>query len=199
MTYDLMNRRDNVTDHHTGIEGSKKSIDIYIERGMTASKMNLGFAFYAKWFTTEDGAKCTEPTGCPVALLEAPDGSDTGLSGAITFEKENFAAGGAFPEALKNGKTDVTLGGAWYWDAAEKVYWTWDTPELIARKFKEIVVEKKLGGAMAWSLAQDSYDWSHFKAMRAGVQALNQQKDSDPDTDSDLGSGSDTIFIEIEA
>lgn len=171
MSYDLMNRRDNVTNHHTGIEGSLTTIDTYLERGMTASKMNLGFAFYAKWFTTADGETCDQPTGCKTAVMEAPDGSDTGLSGAVTFETENYN-GGAFVNAMNNGKTDTEKGGQWFWDASTKVYWTWDTPELIGRKFTEIVKAKGLGGVMAWSLAQDSHDWSHLKAMQAGVKGL---------------------------
>lgn len=171
MTYDLMNRRDNETKHHSGIQDSLMTIATYLQRGMSADKMNLGFAFYAKWFTTADGETCDQPTGCKTAVLEAPDGTDTGLSGAVTFEAENYN-GGAFVEAMKNGKTDSEKGGQWYWDAQAKVYWTWDTPELITRKFDEIVKAKGLGGVMAWSLAQDSHDWSHFKAMQAGVKGL---------------------------
>ena len=46
MTYDLMNGRDSVTKHHTGIKSSLVSIEAYEERGVPLSKMNLGFAFY---------------------------------------------------------------------------------------------------------------------------------------------------------
>ncbi|KAH0594909.1 hypothetical protein MHUMG1_07206 [Metarhizium humberi] len=171
MTYDIMNRRDNATNHHTSVVDCAHTIDTYIKRGMTASKMNLGFAFYAKYFTTKDGVECAEPTGCPTAVLEAPDGSDLNLSGAFTFEIENYSKA-AFTKALQNGKEDSAKGGMWYWDSSTKQYWTWDAPDLIARKFKEIVAAKKLGGVMAWSLAQDSHDWSHFKAMQAGVKSL---------------------------
>jgi chitinase len=171
MAYDLMNRRDTETTHHSGIEGSKKAVDLYIERGMDASKLILGFAFYAKWFTTQQGVQCTGPTGCPTAVLEAADGSDTGLSGAVTFEIENFS-NQDLVNALANGQEDAELGGQWYWDAAKSVYWTWDTPALVARKFDEIVKAKGLGGAMAWSLAQDSHDWSLFKAMQTGIAGL---------------------------
>lgn len=171
MSYDLMNRRNNETSHHTGIQDSIRSVDLYIERGMDASKLILGFAFYAKWFTTQAGVQCEGPTGCPTAVLEGPDGSDRGLSGAVTFEAANYVAGD-FLNAITNGKEDTEGGGQWYWDAAKSVYWTWDTPSLIARKFEEIVKPKGLGGVMAWSLAQDSHDWSRFKAMQAGVQGL---------------------------
>ncbi|OAA75445.1 chitinase 18-11 [Akanthomyces lecanii RCEF 1005] len=171
MTYDLMNRRDTVTNHHSSVEGSLATIETYLARGMPAGKMNLGFAFYAKWFTTKDGATCDQPTGCPTAVLENPDGGDTGLSGAVTFEAENYG-GGAFLNAMTNGKPDTERGGQWYWDAAAKVYWTWDTPEFIAEKVAEIVKAKKLGGVMGWSLAQDSHDWSHLKALQSGLKSL---------------------------
>lgn len=171
MTYDLMNRRDTATDHHSSVEGSLATIDAYLARGMPAAKMNLGFAFYAKWFTTKDGATCGQPTGCPRAVLENPDGGDTGLSGAVTFEAENYA-GGAFLNAMNNGRPGTQRGGQWYWDAAAKVYWTWDTPEFIAQKVAEIVKAKKLGGVMGWSLAQDSHDWGHLKALQSGLKSL---------------------------
>lgn len=86
MTYDLMNRRDNVTNHHTSIEGSTRTIDRYIEHGMSPGKINLGLAFYAKYFTTQSGAKCLEPTGCATVVLEAADGSDTAKSGQLPLK-----------------------------------------------------------------------------------------------------------------
>ncbi|KJZ77053.1 hypothetical protein HIM_03374 [Hirsutella minnesotensis 3608] len=124
MTYDIMNRRENETNHHSSIEDSKKTIDTYIQRGMTPSKMNLGFAFYAKFFETQ--GQCNEPVGCETAVLEGPDGSDTQRSGAVTFEVESFNSG-EFTNVLKNGKEDTQRGGQWYWDPATKKFWTWDS------------------------------------------------------------------------
>ncbi|KAK1541392.1 glycosyl hydrolase family 18 [Colletotrichum paranaense] len=92
MTYDLMNRRDNVTKHHTDIKGSLEAIDTYIALGVEPAKINLGFALYAKWFTTAKGYNCTQGLGCPTELMEAADGTDTGMSGAVTFETANFQA-----------------------------------------------------------------------------------------------------------
>ncbi|KOS19894.1 Chitinase A1 [Escovopsis weberi] len=170
MTYDLMNRRMNKTEHHTSVQGSNNTISIYLERGMTASKMNLGFAFYAKFFDTKEGVVCTTPTGCDTAVLELPDGSDPGLSGAITFEVANWS--GDLVNALQNGQADKEKGGQWYWDATKHVFWTWDTPEFVAQKFADIIEARGLGGAMAWSLAQDSHDWSLFKALKSGIESL---------------------------
>jgi chitinase len=176
MTYDLMNRRMNFTEHHTSVAGSLSAIETYINLGMSPSKLILGFAFYAKFFTTAEGMPCRTPTGCQTVVLEDSSGADTGLSGAVTFEAANYASDPSFANAIANGRTDDVLGGAWYWDAGKYVYWTWDTPELVQRKFDEIVKVKGLGGVMAWSLAQDSHDWRLFKAMQAGVKDLQVEE-----------------------
>ncbi|KAK7749568.1 hypothetical protein SLS53_000144 [Cytospora paraplurivora] len=238
MSYDLMNRRDNYTKHHTDVNGTLAAVETYIERGLTPSKINMGIAFYAKYFTLAANTTCNEPTGCPIALAEAADGSDTGTSGAETFEQSSFpvevntanltksidgscgtgtnflcngnATGGAccsqyghcgdtsahcgsgcqsdygtctnghtktvaesFADALANGQTDTEKGGQWWVDHEAGYFWTWDTPDLISQKFTEVVAAKGLGGVMAWSLGEDSYDWSLLKAMQAGVEALS--------------------------
>lgn len=78
--------------------------------------------------------------------------------------------------AQKDGKTDDKLGGQYYWDSKDNLFWTWDTPAMIDRKFKEIVEAKKLGGVMAWSLGEDTYQFAHLDAMKNGVKASNAVK-----------------------
>ncbi|OCK85597.1 carbohydrate-binding module family 18 protein [Lepidopterella palustris CBS 459.81] len=227
MSYDLMNRRDNVTKHHTSVQGSLDTINNYLSIGAPASKINLGFAYYAKWFTTT-GDCSASPLGCATAVLEDPvSGDDTGLSGAYTFETANMEAAdtsqlttspdgtcgagtnykctsgtccgqygycgtdaahcasgcqfaystactgsdvaGSWVTAQKNAMLDSVQGGEYYWDASQKLFWSWDTPDLMAEKFAKIVQAKGLGGVMAWSLGEDSYDWSHIKAMAVGL------------------------------
>ncbi|KAL5598532.1 uncharacterized protein BROUX77_006366 [Berkeleyomyces rouxiae] len=90
MTYDLINRRDTASKHHTDIKGSLAAIDAYLERGFSAPKLNLGIAFYAKYFTLEDAAACTSPIGCPLVKAENDDGTDANNSGAMTFEASSF-------------------------------------------------------------------------------------------------------------
>ncbi|KKF93112.1 Chitinase 1 [Ceratocystis platani] len=90
MTYDLINRRDTVSDHHCGIKNSLAAIDTYIERGFPASKLNLGIGFYAKYFTLQDPKSCTQAIGCPLVLAERDDGTDAGTSGVLTFEASSF-------------------------------------------------------------------------------------------------------------
>ncbi|KAK9770413.1 putative chitinase [Seiridium cardinale] len=235
MTYDLMNRRNNATKHHTDVQGSLAAVEKYLSLGLGSSKINLGFAFYAKYFQTEPGVNCTGmPVGCPIVKAENDDGSDAGTSGAVTFETANVApvvptnltastdgscgagtfytcAGStagtccspygycgstgahcgagcqsdygtctgpsitdSFAKALESGWTDEVAGGQWYWDDEAELFWTLDTVALIQRKFEDIVAAKGLGGAFAWSLGEDSYDWSHLTTVSEGVKNLEQ-------------------------
>ncbi|KAH1535640.1 hypothetical protein KXV70_002142 [Aspergillus fumigatus] len=236
MSYDLMNRRDNVTNHHSGVAGSLDTIKAYKEIGLDTAKMNLGFAYYAKWFMTDPNSDCAQqPIGCAVVPLENPDGSDPGKSGTLTFEKSSMAAppdnlrtstdgtcgyskgtkcpsgsccsqygncgtGDDFCQAgclsdygeckgisvtdswrraLKDGKTDEEAGGQYYWDSTVNLFWTWDTPAIIDRKFKDIVNAEKLGGIMAWSLGEDTLNWEHLKAMQKGLGKRDAARDRD--------------------
>lgn len=78
----------------------------------------------------------------------------------------------SWQNAVQNAKLDAQAGGEYYWDPTASLFWTWDTPSLINRKFQEIVAARGLGGVMAWSLGEDSYDWSHLKALQTGVKQL---------------------------
>ncbi|KAH9213922.1 family 18 glycosyl hydrolase [Leptodontidium sp. 2 PMI_412] len=92
MTYDLMNRRDNVTKHHTDVAGSLASVSHYLDvLSLPPAKANLGFAFYAKYFTTDPAYPCETGLGCTTVLLEDAEGVDTGKSAAMTFETANYA------------------------------------------------------------------------------------------------------------
>ncbi|KAL6710627.1 hypothetical protein ACN47E_008675 [Coniothyrium glycines] len=234
MSYDLMNRRDNVTNHHTSVAGSEDTIKNYLAIGAPPEKMNLGFAYYAKYFATQ-GDCGSQPLGCPIVLAEDPvTGKDTLTSGAWTFEKAHMApvdtsslktsydgtcgpdkgtkcasgccsqygncgtspehcsgacqhafgvgctdadVAGSWQLAAKAGVTDEEAGGQYYFDPQNRLFWTWDTPELISRKFDEIVRKYKLGGVMAWSLGEDSYDWSHIRQMAAELKKLSVTSD----------------------
>ncbi|KAH1485134.1 hypothetical protein KXV81_004433 [Aspergillus fumigatus] len=239
MSYDLMNRRDNVTNHHSGVAGSLDTIKAYKEIGLDTAKMNLGFAYYAKWFMTDPNSDCAQqPIGCAVVPLENPDGSDPGKSGTLTFEKstmavppdnlrtstdgtcgyskgtkcpsgsccsqygncgtgDDFCQAGCLSDygeckgisvtdswrrALKDGKTDEEAGGQYYWDSTVNLFWTWDTPAIIDRKFKDIVNAEKLGGIMAWSLGEDTLNWEHLKAMQKGLGKYKYLNDAETST-----------------
>ncbi|KAI2486503.1 glycosyl hydrolase family 18 [Pyrenophora tritici-repentis] len=231
MSYDLMNRRDSVTQHHTSVAESEQTIKNYLAIGAPPQKINLGFAYYAKYFTTQ-GDCSAHPLGCPIALAEDPvTGKDLLTSGAYTFEPAHmepvnlssitisydgtcgpekntkcatgccsqygncgtspehcsggcqhaFGTGctdadvaGSWQRAVKNGVTDQQAGGQYYFDAENRLFWTWDTPDLISRKFEDIVKKYRLGGVMAWSLGEDSAGWTHLTRMAQEVAKLQR-------------------------
>lgn len=105
MSYDLMNRRDNVTSHASSVEGSLDTINEYLAIGADPAKLNLGFPYYAKWFMTDPNSDCDQhPLGCKVVKLENADGSDDGKSGSLTFEKATMSPAPANLKTSTNGK-----------------------------------------------------------------------------------------------
>ena len=173
MTYDLMNRRDNITKHHTGIDLSLDAANAYLENGVSPEKANLGFAFYVKWFKTDPKGTCSQnPVGCKTTLMEdLTTGADLGQAGAFAWS-DNVPPQleQSFKKALKGGEYDSAQGGHYYWDSDENIWWSWDTPEAIAKKFPLVIEEKNLGGVFAWGLGEDSGDWTHLKALTACVE-----------------------------
>lgn len=170
MTYDMMNRRDHVTKHHTGIQLSLQAVDAYEERGIPTEKMNLGFAFYIKWYKTDLHGGCdSNPIGCKTVLMEDPStGADLGQAGAFSWHDDvPQELSTSYEKALAHGKYDPEHGGHYYWDADENLWWSWDTPDVIAKKFPAIMETRKLGGAFAWALGEDAEDFAHLKALTA--------------------------------
>lgn len=175
MTYDLMNRRDTITKHHTGLQLSIDSINAYLENGVPSEKIHLGFAYYVKWFKTANShnAECAEhPIGCQAALMEDPStGADLGQAGAFSWHDQvPSELTTSFERAKLSGEYDAVQGGYYFWDSEENIFWSWDTPEAIQKKFPAIVDEKQLGGVFAWGLGEDAPDFSHLKATVASLQ-----------------------------
>ncbi|KAI6082291.1 glycoside hydrolase family 18 protein [Hypoxylon rubiginosum] len=179
MAYDLMNRRDNVTKHHTGIEASLTAVRAYIDNGAEPDKVNLGFAFYAKYFRTEHEPCVDNPIGCPTGLLEDPvTGEDLGRAGAFAWRDEvPYEVQASFERARTKGKYDQRGGGWYYWDEEESIWWTYDTPEVVAKKFPLIMEQENLGGVFAWGLGEDAPKWAHLRALNAGVRRLASSKE----------------------
>ena len=179
MTYDLMNRRDNITEHHTGLQGSIDSIDAYLSRGVPASKMNLGFAFYVKWFRTDPDASadCSKnPIGCKTALMEDPTtGADLGEAGAFSWhDSVPTSLSSSFEKAQTEGVYDEDGGGYYYFDAAEDLFWSFDRPEDVKRKVPAIVEKLGLGGVFAWGLGEDAEGFEHLRALNEGLERMTR-------------------------
>ncbi|KAM4065545.1 glycosyl hydrolases family 18 domain-containing protein [Hirsutella rhossiliensis] len=161
VSYGLQDPSRNETNHHSSVEDSKSSVDRYTQCGIPADKLNLGIAFFAKFKKTV--GTCQGPLGCPI---EDAGGKDPEKAGDVTFEAENLNGTTELSKAMENGQADNDRGGQWWWNPDTSKFWTWDTPEFIAKKCGEIVKGKQLGGAFAWSLGEDSKDGSHLKALQ---------------------------------
>lgn len=177
MTYDMLNRRDNITKHHSGIVLSRASIQAYLSRGATAEKLNLGIPFFVKWVLT---GPCDpeNPIGCPTLLLEDPEtGADLGRLGAFSFHDEvPVDLAPSFARALTRGKYDEAGGGYYYWDEEESRWWTFDTPEAIRPKFPALVEALGLGGVFAWGLGEDATEFVHLKVVDEGMDKLSERR-----------------------
>ncbi|KAM7191123.1 endochitinase 1 [Naviculisporaceae sp. PSN 640] len=169
MTYDMMNRRDTVTKHHTGVVLSLEAVDAYVSKGAAPKDLNLGFAFYVKYFRTQH-APCAQSAyklGCPTLLLEDPKtGADLGRAGSFSWhDKVPGEVAESFQRALDQGAYDDKQGGYFFWDEAEDLWWTFDTAEAVESKFPLIVDKRRLGGVFAWGLGEDAPTYEHLAAL----------------------------------
>ncbi|CAI4214510.1 unnamed protein product [Parascedosporium putredinis] len=183
MTYDLFNRRDTATAHHTGLRASRHALEAYIRRGAHPGRLNLGFAFYVRWALTAPGVNCSvydnnnNGIGCPTGLLEDPDtGTDLGRAGAFSYHDPVPAElRKSYGRALAQGRYDGD--GFSYWDAQEGRFWSFDTPEAIRPKFDVLVRDMHLGGVFAWGLGEDADEFEHFKVVHKEVGMLCRESE----------------------
>lgn len=89
--------------------------------------------------------------------MEDPEtGADLGLSGAFSWDdKVPTDVKDSFRRAMTRGRYDSVEGGHYYWDSSEDLWWTFETPDTIAkRKFPLVVRNRRLGGVFAWAWAK---------------------------------------------
>jgi GH18 family chitinase len=174
MTYDLMNRRDIVTKHHSGVSDSQDSIQRYIDRGASPSQLNLGFGNYVKWFMTQECSQ-GELLGCPTQLLEDPEtGADMGKTGGFSWHDDiPQDVSTSFKHARTAGKYDED-GSYFYWDEKEWRWWTFDTEKSIQTKFSHVVPELGVGGVFAWGIGEDAPSFEHFKVTADEVHKIRK-------------------------
>ncbi|KAJ4210759.1 hypothetical protein NW759_013063 [Fusarium solani] len=172
MTYDLMNRRDNITKHHSGVADSRDAVQRYIDRGASPKRLNLGFGYYVKWFLTEQ-CDASNPIGCPTQLLEDPKtGADLGKTGAFSWHDEIPGdVAESFARARDGGSYDDD-GSYYYWDPRELRWWSFDTEKSIQRKMDDVVPQVNVGGVFAWGLGEDAPRFEHFKTTTEAVRKI---------------------------
>lgn len=178
MTYDLMNRRDTVTKHHTGIKGSRAALQAYISRGAPPEKLNLGFAFYVKWFKTdpESCANAQSPVGCKTLPLEDPEtGADLGNSGAFSWHDQiPDELKASFQRAGAHTQYDHDEGATYYWDSEENIWWSLDEGRNadMALKVKTLMGEMNLAGVFAWGLGEDATSFRRLAYLLDAIKAV---------------------------
>ena len=192
MTYDLMNRRDNVTKHHSGLDGTIDALRLYADPASDIQYLTAGLGFYIKWFRTASNATCDRvpATGCRTELMEDPiTGADLGKAGAFSWHDEvPHELSESFARAMGYGVDDERSGhfkGHYYMDKQEQIFWSWDTPDSISKKlaklfgfsngFGEYKNLNGLGGVFAWGLGEDAPHFEHLKAVN---EALKRWEDS---------------------
>lgn len=173
MTYDMMNRRDTTVQHHSGLKGSQDALQRYIDRGAAPGMLNMGLGYYVKWFMTEE-CDPKSPIGCATQLLEDPEtGGDLGRTAAFSWHDDvppDLTE--SFQRAFKHGFYD-TDGSYGSWDAEDKRWWSFDTPESITTKISSILPAMKIGGVFAWGLGEDAPQFDHLAAT---VRALKTHR-----------------------
>ncbi|PSR97198.1 glycoside hydrolase family 18 protein [Coniella lustricola] len=180
MTYDLMNRRDTVTKHHSSIQGSREALQAYVLRGAPAEKLNLGLAFYVKWFKTDAQEECgsftlsASPVGCKTQLLEDPtSGADLGRAGGFSWhDKTPSELEESFLRAQSELQYDKEKGASYYWDTKEQLWWTFDVGSNgdIVRKVRTLRGEMNLAGVFAYGLGEDGVDFHHLDQLLAALR-----------------------------
>lgn len=182
MTYDLMNRRDEYTKHHSGLDESIDAIYPYLDSPVDYPQdLNVGLGFYVKWFRTAADEPCDNvpALGCWTELMEDPvTGADLGKAGAFSWHDEvPPELADSFARALKYGEDEVSEGllrGHFYMDKQERIFWSWDTPHGIVKKLEEISdfflgnghdERYDVGGVFAWGLGEDAPHFEHLKAV----------------------------------
>lgn len=174
MTYDLMNRRDDVTRHHSSTAGSRRTIETYIADGVPPDKINFGLGFYVKWFKVdkEDCDSARTPVGCKTLLLEDPTtGGDLGRAGAFSWHDEvPGEMKGSFERAILHREYDEGEGATYYYDSEEAIWWTFDDPNSIRRKVEQLNRELGVRGTFAWGLGEDAPDFTRLGALVGAVK-----------------------------
>lgn len=185
-----MNRRDDATAHHAGIQASLTSLEAYSSRGVPAEKMNVGFAFYVKGFkteTTDTGReKCKkawkENSGidCPTGLMEDPTtGGDLGKTAGFSWHDTVPSELQASFERAKTGrKWDEVGGGTGFWDEKEDMWWTWEDEKAIKEKVEKVVGGKQMGGVFAWGLGEDGDKFNHLQTLSKSYGDLEVKRKS---------------------
>ncbi|EKG13534.1 Chitin-binding type 1 [Macrophomina phaseolina MS6] len=117
------------------------------------------------------GKKCPAGYCCSSSGFCGDTEAHCGLSCQANYGKCNgLTAIQSWENALAGAVVDEVNGGNYYLDKNASLFWTWDEPTHIEKKFVEIIEGLGVENVMAWSLSEDSLDWRHLLAIQKGVK-----------------------------
>ncbi|MGX7825762.1 glycoside hydrolase family 18 protein [Actinokineospora sp. 24-640] len=134
---------------------SQVAIDAYLDRGAPRDKLVLGVPFYSRGWTGVSG------------------GGDGLFQPATGPAPATWEAGYEDYKVLKSRLSEFTVhrdnraGHAWLFDGT--TFWTFDDPTEMRRKARYIT-DRRLGGAMIWSLDGDTTDGELIRALHSGLR-----------------------------
>jgi chitinase len=164
--YDYHGAWDPVTNQQSAIDGpagdpstaefsSQVTIDAYLSRGAPRDKLVMGVPFYSRGWTgvTNQNNGLFQPaTGPAPATYEA---------GYEDYRLLKAKLGGFTVYR------DTKAGFAWLFDGT--TFWTWDDPTEMKRK-AEYISDRRLGGAMIWSLDGDTANGELISALQSNLR-----------------------------
>jgi chitinase len=166
MTYDFHGGWESRTNFHSALFGStddpstgdqryynsNDAIQAFLDRGVPASKLNIGIGFYGRGWT-----------GVPNV--------NNGLYQSGSPAPGTYEAGNEDYKVLKNlgwpSYTHPQTMSRWIFNG--NTFWTYDTPEAIADKM-QYVRSRNLGGAFFWEFSGDDANGTLAKAVGNGLR-----------------------------
>lgn len=147
-------------DAHTNLTEIETALDLLWRNNITASKVNMGMAFYGRSFTLASSS-CSEP-GC--SYLSAGDAGDCSGQAGILFNSE-------INQIIGNNNLTPTL----YKDAAVKTI-TWNSDQWVSFddqdtwKIKaDFAKSECLGGVLIWSIDNDDSNHTFSDGLAAAL------------------------------
>ena len=159
--YDYHGSWESVTNQQSALRvpapdfSGQVAIDAYLSRGAPRGKLVLGVPFYGRGWTgvTGGGDGLGQPAAGP-----APATWEAG------YEDYKVLAAKADQFTVHR---DHRAGHAWLFDGT--TFWTWDDPVEMRRKAR-FITDRRLGGAMIWSLDGDTDDGDLIRALHHGLR-----------------------------
>ncbi|SOD54654.1 glycosyl hydrolase family 18 protein [Pseudoxanthomonas wuyuanensis] len=166
MSYDFHGGWESRTNHHSALfaspndpstgdvryYNSNDAIEAFLQRGVPASKLNLGVGFYGRGWTNVANVN----NGLYQSGSAAPGTYEAGI--------EDYKVLKDRPGTVY---TDANARATWKYDG--NTFWSFDTPALITEKMGYTKAQG-LGGAFFWELSGDDAQGTLAKTMAAGLE-----------------------------